>query len=105
MLRSLFWYCVMSFALSCSANTIIVKNIEELDKANQKAAPGDIIVLQNGEWKDVIIILNCKGTKEKPITFKTQTQGKVMIIGNSRLKLGGEYIIIDGLYFTSGYSG
>jgi len=49
--------------------------------------------------------LNCKGTKEQPITFKAETAGKVMITGNSQLRMGGNFIIVDGLYFTNGYSG
>ncbi|KAH0533557.1 hypothetical protein FGG08_007670, partial [Glutinoglossum americanum] len=69
------------------ANTITVKNIDELKKANKEAKPGDIITLQNGEWKDVTIELNCNGTKEQPVTFKAQDAGKVLISGHSQLKL------------------
>ena len=87
------------------ANPIVVKNIEELIAANKKAQPGDIIILQNGEWKDAIIKLDCSGTKEKPIEFKAQTPGKVMISGNSRLMLGGNYIVVSGLNFSNGNSG
>ncbi len=87
------------------ANTIVVKNMDELNEANRKAKPGDIIVLQNGEWKDVTLKLSCSGTKEQPVTFKAETAGKVMITGNSKLKIGGNYIVVDGLFFTNGYSG
>jgi len=87
------------------ANTIIVKNIDELNKANKGAKPGDIIFLQNGIWDNAVIKLNCKGTKELPITFKAQTAGKVLLTGNSKLKLGGTYITVDGLYFINGFSG
>ena len=59
-------------AVISNATTIVVKNIEELNKANKKAKPGDIIILKNGEWKNVTIKLDCNGTKEKPITFKAQ---------------------------------
>jgi len=83
----------------------VVKNIEELKKANSAAMPGDIIVLQNGEWKDVVITLNCTGTKEQPIIFKAQYAGKVLITGHSQLKLGGSFIVVDGFYFTKGYAG
>jgi poly(beta-D-mannuronate) lyase len=87
------------------ANTIIVKNITELDAANKNASPGDSIILQNGEWKDVTIKLDCSGTKEKPIVFKAQSPGKVWITGHSQLKLGGSFIVVDGLYFTNGHAG
>ena len=97
--------CCICIALLSGANTIIVKNAEELKKANKEAKPGDIIVLQDGIWNNITISLNCKGTKEQPITFKAQTAGKVIISGNSKLQIGGTYIIVDGLYFTNGYAG
>ena len=43
--------------------------------------------------------------KEKPVVIKAQTPGKVLITGNSKLKIGGQYIIVDGLYFVNGYAG
>ena len=49
--------------------------------------------------------IDCNGTKENPIVFKSQTAGKVFITGNSKLKLGGNYIVVNGLYFTNGYAG
>ncbi|HYE53361.1 MAG TPA: polysaccharide lyase 6 family protein [Chitinophagaceae bacterium] len=91
---------VLSFA-----NTIVVKNIDELNAANKQAKPGDVIILENRVWKDVSIVLDCAGTKEKPITFKARTRGKVHITGNSKLKLGGSYIVVDGLRFIDGYAG
>lgn len=87
------------------AKNITVKNAEELKAANKQALPGDIIILQNGEWNNISISLNCNGTKEQPIIFKAETAGKVLIKGNSRLQLGGSFIVVDGLYFTNGYSG
>jgi poly(beta-D-mannuronate) lyase len=97
----------MGLLSSCfaEAKTIPVKNMAELEKANKEAKPGDIVILQNGEWKNSILRFNCSATKEKPIVFKAQTAGKVMITGTSRLEIGGTYLIIDGFYFTNGYAG
>ena len=105
MIKLLLLKCCICIALLSGANTIIVKNADELKKANKEAKPGDIIVLQDGIWTNITISLNCKGTKEQPITFKAQTAGKVIISGNSKLQIGGTYIIVDGLYFTNGYAG
>ena len=105
MIRLLLLNCFSLFNLLLAANTISVKNLEELNAANKKAMPGDIIILQNGEWKDVLIKLNCNGTRENPITFRSQTAGKVLITGNSKLKVGGSFLIINGLYFSHGYAG
>ena len=105
MLRLLLINCFLLIALAGIGNTVLVKNWEELAIANKKALPGDIIVLQNGEWNNGTLSLNCNGTKEQPITFKAQTPGKVVITGKSKLLLGGNYIIIDGLNFNNGYAG
>ena len=105
MLRLLLIQCFLLIAITGIGNTIIVKNWDELTMANKQAKPGDIIVLQNGEWKNGTLLLNCNGTREQPITFKAQTPGKVVITGKSKLLLGGNYIIIDGLNFSNGYAG
>lgn len=105
MLRILLLTCCFSIGVTGFSKTIFVKNSDELAAANKNAAPGDIVILQNGNWENINIKLNCKGTKEHPIIFKAETAGKVIITGKSSLKIGGEYIIVDGLYFTNGYSG
>ncbi|MEI9806906.1 MAG: polysaccharide lyase 6 family protein [Bacteroidota bacterium] len=105
MIRLLLLPACLFFTVIVMANTIVVKNIDELSTANKNAKPGDIIVLQNGEWNNVTISLNCSGTKEQPIIFKAQTAGKVLVTGNSKLKLGGHFITVDGLYFINGYAG
>jgi poly(beta-D-mannuronate) lyase len=93
---------IISFA---TAQTYFVRNIDELNAANKKAKPGDVVMLEDGEWKNVKITLNCSGTKEQPVTFKAKNGSKVLITGNSNLKLGGNFIVVDGLYFRNGYAG
>jgi poly(beta-D-mannuronate) lyase len=105
MVRLLVLNCLLFASYMAGANTILVKNSAELSKATKIAKPGDIIILQNGEWKNVNIALDCNGNKEQPIIFKAQTSGKVLITGESKLSIGGNYIIVDGLYFTNGYAG
>jgi poly(beta-D-mannuronate) lyase len=105
MLKAILLNCLLTVSMFVHAKTIFVKNIDELKKANKEALPGDIIILQNGEWDNITISLNCNGTLENPVTFKAQTAGKVIITGQSKLQLGGSFIIVDGLYFTRGYAG
>ena len=93
------------FTFYSFATSIKVKNIAELNAANKNAKPGDIIELKNGEWTNVNIVLDCNGTEKLPITFKAETVGKVIITGKSSLSIGGSFILIDGFYFTNGYSG
>lgn len=86
------------------SKNIEVKNLLELQKANNLAQPGDIIILKNGEWKDVVISLTCNGTEKMPIIFKAETAGKVMITGKSKLNFGGNFIVVDGLLFKNGFA-
>tara|TARA_B110000259_G_scaffold127271_1_gene143901 strand:- start:354 stop:2648 length:2295 start_codon:yes stop_codon:yes gene_type:complete len=94
--------------IACSnsliVNSIKVTNIDELNKAIDSCKAGDQIILANGIWKDVQIKFRGKGTKDKPITIKAETTGKVTIEGESYLKFGGEYLVVEGLYFKNGFS-
>ncbi|MDT0605479.1 chondroitinase-B domain-containing protein [Croceitalea rosinachiae] len=94
--------------LSCGENptkkSTYVKNITELNAAIKNAAPGDEIVMANGDWTDVEIRFIGYGNDKNPITLKAETAGEVIIKGKSDLKLGGEYLLVNGLYFTEGSS-
>jgi poly(beta-D-mannuronate) lyase len=87
-----------------SSNIKLVKVAQELNDAFVNASPGDVIVMQNGTWNNIDILVKGNGTKEKPITLKAQTPGKVIISGKSSLRLSGNHLIVDGLYFKEGYS-
>lgn len=91
--------CQLTFA-----KTIKVSNQTQLTEANKSAEPGDIIVLQNGTWKDCDLQLTCSGTAIKPIVVKAEIAGKVIITGKSNLRIGGNYIIVSGLEFVNGYA-
>ena len=105
MKRSFLLFCSLFVSLLSMAKTIVVKNIAELNAASKEAVAGDIIILEDGEWRDAPIVLSCSGTKERPIILKAKTPGKVLLTGHSYLKLGGNYLVVDGLHFTKGFAG
>ncbi len=94
--------------LSCGHNPnterTLVKDIVELNNAISQARPGTEIVLADGVWKDVQIKFFGQGTKKDPITLRAENPGKVFIEGQSFLHLGGENLIVSGLYFRNGYT-
>ena len=45
-----------------------------------------------------------KAVPEKPIIFKAGTDGKVIFSANSSLRIGGEFIIVQGISFLNGSS-
>lgn len=90
--------------LMAYSNNIKVHSLSELDNAIKSAKPGDEIVMANGVWNNVQIKFSASGTMDKPIVLKAENPGKVFIEGLSDLKLGGNFLIVDGLYFRNGYT-
>ena len=87
-----------------NSNNILVSNNLELKVALNNLKPGDNIVLRNGSYRDVEIQFIGKGTKEKPISLKAETAGKVFIEGISSLEISGNFLQVDGLFFRNGHS-
>lgn len=108
MKRLLFLVFVFCITASCDKTSIetdvLVTTIAELETSIKNAKPGEHIIMSNGVWKDVQIEFRGKGTKDNPITLTAETPGKVRIEGRSHLKFGGEFLIVQGLHFTNGYS-
>lgn len=108
MKKTIFILSLVLLLVACkqqvAINTINVNNIEELNTAIENSKAGDHIVLANGVWKDVEIKFRGQGTLKNPIILSAETAGKVSIEGESYLKLGGQYLMVEGLYFKNGHS-
>lgn len=102
--RCLAILAICTLAVPAHAEQYFVKNIDEYDQAAKKLVAGDIIILANGRWHDFEIKISGKGTKTKPITLISEDPGKVVLTGQSNLRIGGEYILVAGLVFLNGYS-
>jgi len=87
-----------------SAAEIKVSNASELKTAVASVKPGDRIIMSNGIWKDTEINFNAVGASKDSIFLEAETPGKVILSGNSSLKLSGEYLVAKGLWFKDGYS-
>ncbi len=107
--------CLLSFGLillmfSCKeADTTTkisatISSEEALKEAIKNAKPGDELVLKNGVYKDIQIKFVANGEEGKPITLRAETPGEVTIEGKSNLQLGGDYLVVEGLYFKNGYT-
>ena len=100
-----FYYTLIFFTLflqSISAKEYKASNAKEVSQIETKLLPGDILTLLNGNWKDAELLFTASGTKDNHITIRAEDAGKVLLIGNSSLRIGGNYIDVFGLYFTSG---
>ena len=87
-----------------AAEHYFVRNQNEYAHALKQIEAGDIIILANGEWRDFEIVITGKGRKNAPITIISEEPGKVILTGQSSLRIGGEYILVTGLVFRDGYS-
>jgi poly(beta-D-mannuronate) lyase len=93
---------VMIAAPALAAREILVTNPQEFRNARKDARPGDHIVLRDGQWRDADLRIELEGAEGSPITIRPQTPGKVHLTGESRLRIGGRHIIVDGLVFRDG---
>ncbi|AWB68896.1 alginate lyase [Saccharobesus litoralis] len=95
---------VALFAVEISAKEYLVKSQAEYQQVSQSLKAGDTVVLANGEWRNFEIVFTGKGKKGKPISLVAQTKGKVTLTGQSNLRLGGEYLHVEGLVFKNGFT-
>lgn len=92
---------------SCTTDKTLPINagdVTALLQALEQAQPGDEILLADGIWADLVLTLDAKGTKNKPIRISAKTPGKVYIEGKSCFYISGENIHIDGLHFRNGFT-
>ena len=79
-----------------------------IHSANELAAlslkPGDKVIMQPGDWSNQQLLFKGQGTKEAPITLLSAQPGRILITGNSNLLIDGQWLVVDGLNFTRGFS-
>ena len=98
---------LLIFLLSLSsiqAEEFLVKDQDAYFDAVSKVKPGDIIKLANGTWRDFEILFTGNGKENQPIRLTAETKGKVILSGQSNLRLAGNYLEVSGLVFRDGYT-
>lgn len=90
-------------ACGVSAPAAVVHSPEELHRRMQSAEPGNIIVLATGDWRDVDLLLEGRGTADRPIAIVAEKPGETRITGRSRIRLAGEHLLLSGLLFQGAY--
>ncbi|PKP92205.1 MAG: poly(beta-D-mannuronate) lyase [Alphaproteobacteria bacterium HGW-Alphaproteobacteria-16] len=95
---------LLSLPGSAWAADHLVRDQAAYAAAVKKAAPGDRIILADGEWRDFQIVFTGNGRAGKPVTLTAQTPGRVILSGQSNLRIGGEHLVVSNLVFRDGYS-
>ena len=97
--------CLLALSASAaSANTYLVRDMDEFNAAVADLQPGDKVVLANGTWTDVELRFKGQGLPEALIELTAQTPGKVLISGQSNLRFSGEHLLVSGLVFKDGFT-
>jgi poly(beta-D-mannuronate) lyase len=92
------------FSAQAAAKDWVVDTPKAYEKVVKNLEAGDSIVLADGTWNNFEILFKGEGTKQKPITLKAQTKGKVFLTGQSNLRLAGKHLFVSGLVFKDGYT-
>jgi len=100
-------FLILVFSLLASnieAIEYFVSTPEEITSKMAIAIPGDTLTMTNGVWTDAHIVFEGNGTEDQPILLRSESPGYVILSGSSNLRIAGDYLIVDGLYFKNGYS-
>ena len=109
----------MKFALSCTAlllaatfstpsvhaADISVADADAIQAALTNVQPGDVLVMDDGVWRDQEIVFAATGTAQAPITLRPQTPGGVTVTGASNLSISGSHLVVSGINFQDGTPG
>ena len=90
---------------SAVAAEYFVSSAAQIATAMQTAQPGDILTMTDGVWTNQRIQFGGFGTSEAPITLRAQTPGQVILDGNSKINISGDWLVVDGLRFEGGALG
>ena len=89
-------------SLDSSATEYVASSAADIEFLNSHLRPGDSVVMTDGPWLDQPITFRASGTARKPVTLRADTPGKVILTGQSSLKVEGDYVVISGLWLRKG---
>ncbi|MFV0467708.1 MAG: chondroitinase-B domain-containing protein [Dysgonomonas sp.] len=97
------FFLVLCSGLFSAEYTYTPSQISSLKaKLKDGLLPGDIVYLADGTYSDFQVVFSGSGTAINPITLKAKNEGKVVLTGNINLKIGGSYLVVDGLTLKDG---
>jgi hypothetical protein len=101
-LPTLFLIAVVLLSGQARATEYFVSSAAQIATVMQSAQPGDILTMTNGAWTNQCIQFAGNGTSLLPIKLRAQTPGQVVLNGNSKINISGNWLIVDGLNFHGG---
>jgi len=89
--------------LAVFAKTYKVTSADEFKKVAAVVAPGDMIIIANGNYTGWELALTINGTEKKPVIIRAEKAGGVIFSSDVHkpiFQLTGSYVEISGLTFT-----
>ncbi len=93
---------IIGASLPAHSETHAIDSAKQLREIRDKVVAGDEIVLRDGIYTDQHFVFSGTGTEEQPITLRAETPERVILNGTSRLSIGGDHLVVDGLFFNGG---
>lgn len=94
--------CLAACGWAASAADFLVSSASDITAALVQAGPGDTLIMTDGVWTDEYIRFRDDGLPGNPITLRAQTPGGVVLNGTSRVEIGGDHLVVEGLRFEGG---
>ncbi len=91
----------LAAALLCSCAGPV--DINKVASRLAKAQPGDTVVVKAGQYSDLDLRWEGKGTAEQPVVVVAEPAGSVVVTGVSKLHISGEGLEVNGLVFRGGH--
>src|ERR1035437_5533043 len=95
---------ILAFSIETYSREFLVSSASQIASVMITSLPGDTLTMTNGIWNNANIVFEGNGTLNNPILLRVQSREQVIISGNSNLKIGGNYLVVNGLIFENGYS-
>lgn len=99
-------YCLTFLTFLCGSQTALadvypVTSAAQIASVMSTAKPGDTLTMASGTWTNQAIVFEGTGDSLKPIVLRASEPGQVILTGASSLRIGGSWLVVDGLRFEN----
>lgn len=91
---------LMIMTMTSQASVLVGPN--EIESALRSLRPGQELILRNGIWADVNLLIEQSGEPHHPISIRAETPGNVVFCKSSSVQVEGDYVNLSGLLFKDG---
>ena len=92
---------IMLYADPAFADVHPVSTVQQIATVMATAQPGDTLSMASGTWTNALIVFQGSGDSLRPIVLRASEPGQVIVTGASSLRIGGSWLVVDGLRFEN----